>query len=644
MRKYLRLPYSSDRVFGFLFLTLLTVSLVVVPAFNDPIETPKIILWSALLGLALIFLVRQETLATKFPKIILWLLGGFVVWSVVAAVVSYDNYNSLVGMVGRMTNSLWFFVVWVTWLLALSALAKEKFLFLLKSAVVIGGIIGLWAVLQNYGIGFYGGINGPARALVPSFLGNPNFTAMYLAAVIPAVFWLAWESGRPKSSIWVAIGAVQVWAMVLMASRGAILAVLAGLAVLAVLVIWKRSWKLAGVIAISFVILAGLSLGYLQSLSPERANVQTADLSANQRFYVWDHASRFIQSRPLTGSGLGNYFLAYRQNQSSYLANSTWFDDSHNIVLHLGATGGVPLALLFIAVIFVTLWKALFSYYRNPQLAMAALIAALVSLVFAAMFNPVSLVNWLLLGVLIVGIYQFIDQEQSIFHRKTALWLGTVLGGALVVIGACFLLSDVLLWQAQRASAKNNFSQAEYFSHIAAVINPSSTPAWSAYAYAARVSKDFSRAEEINEHLARLHPRSALTMQLVYTNYHALYKDTGNAEYRNKMLEFMKRYEAANANYFTTYQDLTFAYLAIDEYDLALQAARRHVVLNGKDSYPWTALARVHQARGDREQMFKALDHALEINPSPMLRNYVDWAKKQSDIKAHELPFQFPKL
>ncbi len=644
LRRYLHLPYSSDRVFGFLFLALLTASLVVVPQFNDPIETPKLILWSALLGLSIIFLIKQSPISTKFPRLILGLLGAFIVWSAVATVFSFDQINSLVGVLGRMTNSLWFFIVWAMWMFALSTLAKEKFLFLLKSTVVIGGVIAGWAVLQNYGIGFYGGIDGPIRALVPSFLGNPNFIAMYLATTLPLVVWLGWQTVRSQRSFWIAIGAVQVWAVVLMASRGALLAVLGGLAVLAILVVWQKGWRLAAVIAVSFLLIAGLSFSYLVSLSPERTNIQTTDLSANQRFYVWDHAARFVQSKPLTGSGLGNYFLAYRQNQSSALANSTWFDDSHNIVMHLAATGGIPLAALFVALIIVALWQSVRAYIKDNQLLLAVLMASLVSWGLAAMFNPVSLSNWLLVGVLIAGLYQAIDRPWQLPKHRFLPWAGGITGFALIVLSLSFLSSELLIWQAKGASEKKNYEQAEFLSGAAKTINPTSTAAWSAYAYATRLNKGFEGTINANEHLARLHPRSALTVQLVYTNYYALYKDTGEDQYRTKAIEFMKKYEQANSNYFATYQDLTFAYLAIGENDEALRVARRHVLLNGANPYPWQALARVYQARNEREPMLSALEQAFAMNPTSRFRHYLDWVKAQPDITKHDLPFEFPKL
>lgn len=127
------------------------------------------------------------------------------------------------------------------------------------------------------------------------------------------------------------------------------------------------------------------------------------------RTALWQTAIRVIQAFPLTGVGLGH--LAYLVRAEPYRVPTQYLpeDHPHNSYLEFGAMAGLPVLLVFIALLAFALWQA----FRNWALAgvrtrslLGAGLAALIALSFNSWSNqgwtlpPLAALGWLILGVI----------------------------------------------------------------------------------------------------------------------------------------------------------------------------------------------------------------------------------------------------
>jgi len=129
----------------------------------------------------------------------------------------------------------------------------------------------------------------------------------------------------------------------------------AGLALL-VLLRWPLSRGRAAAVWSGALALIGLGLGGL--LSPAGAGLRdwldakTAGPSAlGQRWHLWRMAARLIEQEPLHGAGPGQYYAHARFAPGSFYDDTAQDLHPHNIFLAFAESGGLPAALLFLALV-----------------------------------------------------------------------------------------------------------------------------------------------------------------------------------------------------------------------------------------------------------------------------------------------------
>jgi putative inorganic carbon (HCO3(-)) transporter len=180
---------------------------------------------------------------------------------------------------------------------------------LAASATLVASI----AILQYFRFDPFGWFNlagsmqGNTRILVFATLGNPNFVASFLVAVLPLTFVCALDEIGTRPRRYFALAAlIQAGAIFATGSRAPILALLAAGAWL--LVRRQRSWLpfLAGAVAVAAVLLA---------LSPARP----LDKTIAGRLYIWKVIGRNIPSVPFFGFGPGAFPLRFAEWETAYL-------------------------------------------------------------------------------------------------------------------------------------------------------------------------------------------------------------------------------------------------------------------------------------------------------------------------------------
>jgi len=139
--------------------------------------------------------------------------------------------------------------------------------------------------------------------------------------------------------------------------------------------------------------------------------LQHASTSAewSLRLGVWQTGIHVILAFPLTGIGLGRYIYILRAEPYRVPAQFIPVYHPHNSFLELAALGGIPLALLFIALLSLALWLAVQNWIHADVAARTLLaggLAAIIALSFYSLTNagwtltPLTALGWLVLGAI----------------------------------------------------------------------------------------------------------------------------------------------------------------------------------------------------------------------------------------------------
>lgn len=616
----IRVPYADDKVAQLLFLVTLFTPLYIILPLPDPIELPKLTLWVITVGIILLILAyKKSTISTNLSKISLICIGLFFMWTVLSTVFSEDIINSLFGSTIRLTNSVLFIFLWSLWVFLISSVTTDKFKWLIHTVIVSGGLIAVWGVLQSFEIGFYSGLSPGVRSTAPSFLGNPNFTAMFLVPVFFLGLWSVVDTTSTRLKIFYAsISALVAWGVIQFTSRGAILGFLAGLFVVWVLLLVIKRWKLFLTISGVIILVIVISTLFTKSVRPVDSQQLTtlSDQTTVERLLLWDFTVEYIKSNPWFGSGPSNFFLAYRQFDHPAMPLFGWFDDAHNLPLHIAATIGIPALLLLSILVANAVLMGLRSIWDNPQNSLFTIfcLAGLVGWLVASSFNPVTTANWLIFGLLIVGLYQGRSQVVRLPWKR---WNGLIfvsIGTVLILVGVIMQLSDVLVWRSNVNYGEGDYQRGLVMARWAKLVNPANINSYENLLKNSSALGDYKTLEQTALAYEHLHPKSAGTLQKAMSAYYLMFRADGNTVSLSAFYELAKAYKSSFPNNVTTNQNLFYAYTGIGDYSKALRVAQENVVLDNKNAFSWFLLAKAYEKVGNPTGLVFALEKSFQLH------------------------------
>jgi O-antigen ligase len=643
-----RLPYHDDPIFGLVFFSVLAVPLVFSFWTFENYDVIKWPLWLLATAVVLILVCRGSLTRFRHEPRLLIIFIGFIVWAVVATVFSVDRVNSIFGYYPRFTSSLPFWLVFSAYTLVIvHMLTRDKLMVLLKLLALISFLFSIVAVLQAMGIGFYGGADATLFPRVPSFLGNPDFSSLFVAATVPIILFLAMNASGWKWKFYYGVNSfVVIWAVAAMSSRGAIVGVVAGLAAVGTLILLFRLsrralWFLAAA-AMTLAVLFGLF--YVSSRPAGLAStVQLSDSNITSRVVVWDQSLWIMRQHPLVAGGLGNFQLMFQEFRPRLqFGYDILFDDAHNIFLQIGATGGFPLLLIFLLLLAWPVTLGLRQARRDRDWMPVALLGGIVTFVVAASFTPVTVPSYLLLAVFIAGLAypqartgRLPDVADNIL-RPT----GVVLGIAGIILSLCFFSSEVLAFQGYRQYLNHSFYASYGYDQWAMRLNPFQSLHYVELA-STEVQLRFppDRITPAIEKISQLHPRDGHGYEQKASLYYLLY--TKYREPRFLELAFVNGRQAIAYNPYATGQYQLMSYIAYQSgrYDVAEQYLLPALSLNQSDFQSWVLLAKVYQLQGKRDQAIFALQKAFKLQPDlPQWHAIMQAIKQDPDIKTVNIP------
>lgn len=643
----LRFPYRQDHVFAVIFFMVVFVPLIFTNHLNDNIETPKIALWIICLGVLALFYSRQRT-TFRVNWLLALLLIAFVGWSALSAMWSLDVVNSLVGLYGRFTSSVLFYVVWaLTVLIFSSYLNRDKWLFLVKTLVLSGAVVAVFGLVQSTGVAFYAGLEEPVRPLVPSFLGNPNFSSMFLASILPFGLLFALQSQSLTSRIYYASTTILMMVgLALFGSRGSLIAAFCALVIMVILMLyWRLGKKLVLGTAVGLLLTVGIAISFLSATRPSVVGqtLEFSETTVETRFVVWNDSLQIIERYPWLGTGPGNFFIAFNQIANPLFANSEQFDDAHNLVLHLAVNGGIIFALLFLIIVGWSLGQGWLTARATRDPLFIVLLAATLAWLISASFNPVVSGCWLLLAVLLSGLL-LSGQRNSVFpvgKYKAVLLFG--LGIVAIVAPLAFVASDALANQMTAAYNQRNWEKVIALGQWSRRLNPLN-PTVSAYWASARIklTQPPEETEDLITYLLSLHPRSPRVQHMAATLYYLLYRQTNNDYYMSQVEPALQQTVALQPHQSLINSHVAYIYYKLEKRDQALHYTYAALVKDNKQFSSWVLLAKLAHERGDQQAFNEALQKIYSLRPSPLLKKTLEQAEGD-DLTKTTFPVIFPE-
>lgn len=640
-----RFPILKDPTSGLVVLVLTLSTILNAWIFQEWIELPKLIAWLIGFGLILIVLVlSQKRLSFQYSKAAvgtLLVLAGILILN---PFFSLDAINSLVGVYPRYTNSILFFISWIIFIISLGFFTRVEKINFAKLLAFLGFVIALWGVFQNFGVGYYGGLYEGVRAAVPSFLGNPNFSAMFVVVTIPLQIWFLFSSESKKSAYYyfVTVG-VSVLGLILFNSRGAFLAMVFAIFGSGLVAFLLKKYKVGLLI---FLALGISLLGTFFYYNSTRVNVPAGEAvvsaqTADDRLLVWDLAFSEIKNSPLVGSGVGNFFLAFRANTNPALANHEWFDDAHNVLLQFFASTGIPAGIVFLIFIGLIVYWCIKDFLINKEGYPLIIVTAIITWFIVGSFTPVGLPNWLLLAVLIGNGLTFAPKMNTcnLTGKFKALFL--TFGCLFLLVGLFALGSELALWRSGIAYEAKQYHQSEVLSKISSYTNPFNSNARLSVIRSLVDQEKYVEADMEIQKFINQHSRSSGVYRSATDYYVEMYQKTKDESYKNKAESSIQNMLANNNNYVEPLTSAAANLIKLGEWKKSEALTRRAVVLDANSYNSWVLLAQAQYNLNNKQGMLFSLENSFRAYPFHPTIFYLNTMEAATNIQSVPFPYTF---
>ncbi len=551
-------------------------------------------------------------------------------WALLAGLVGLDPVNSLVGYYPRYSHSVLLYgIIAFIAFYAGTELQPGDIVKLIRGWVWVALVVALTAIVQSFGIMTYEVSNGgPIHP--PGLLGNANFTALFLAALVPFTVLSALHERRFAAQVgrWVALVAM-LWALVVLDSRGAFV----GLAFTAVALLaasYKKlvSAKIALATLGAIVAVVGIwaftsvkfsTLVHVGDSLSKEANLQN-------RVLVWGITAEAASRAPWMGYGPGNFQNVFSQfRTASLVGESNFFDDPHNFYFSLLMSGGWVMLLLWLLWMVVPLVKFWTSQNQtlSPEWAMWRTFtwAGLVGCMAMVAFQPMPIVAYCILAILVAMLTVNEPWAQVVYAPTFKPFRGVLRGAAyacaavLVVFGIAGVVAEHSYF-----SGLNNYNEKTNSFGIrklslAARLNPW-VPVYSLYALGAE-AKTGTAPEKVIRHVEvfeKTHARTPLSLRMMGDVYLVLFQQhPQNTDFRDKALAYYVL--SAQADMYNTDMLGRVALLGyrFNRFDVAETYAKYYLSLKANYASGWIVLARTYQAKSNAALTLKFMEYAGHI-------------------------------
>jgi len=364
-------------------------------------------------GALAVYLILWGLNPEKYRPRFSWLAMAILLFMLIlglSTIFSIQPWNSFWGTAARVSGLFTYlhygaFFLILSW----SFHNKRDWTNLIKVAIFASFAVALYALAQAFHFPF-------VREQTGTRVVGPLSNAIALANYLLPLFFLALIYGlRTNHKIWrwvFLVGALlQVWAVSLTGSRGALLAMIFGLFIFALIYIRMFHAHLIKrvLIAMGALVLAGgvFVWGLKQlPITPDQfilyriATISLSAQSVQTRLHAWDISLEAFKEKPLLGYGPENFEVAFQQNyfplvekfanKAETWSNETWFDRAHNNFLDYLVMAGLLGLIAYLLVLAVAFVGSLLIALRGSLSWQSGLVVAAVSALSAYVVTSIS--------------------------------------------------------------------------------------------------------------------------------------------------------------------------------------------------------------------------------------------------------------
>ena len=625
IRLYFR-EFQEDRQFSVLAFLVFICPLAFSTYLYENFETQKYFLWLSLIGWSLFFL--QKNFFKQANKKIIIFFSLWLILAVISTLLSVDFITSVFGFPYRFTSGLVFYTTFAIFILVLSLrMDFRKKHFLYQILTFDAGLVALLGLFQSIGFFHYEGVASTGLYRSPSFLGNPNFSSMFLAMVLPLSINLFVISKAFKTKVYYGLVVVlSILAVLVLASRGSVLAVVISILCLSGFWAVKKKFavsssKILAVVVTSVIIFVGIVSisrpdGFLKVF-------KQPDINVTLRLKVWQVTFDNLQKIPFFGIGPGNFQIFFEQSRGLDMANEEGiFDDAHNIFLQIATTTGIPFLLMFLGLI---VWACVIGWKKNFENDLGwsrAEIAAVIAFLVAGSFNPVTIACFMVLGVVVAGLFskQLVtsenhDKNNGINFRGMWFWFGLLL----IYLGSSFVLSEFVAAYGYRQYFKAQYTNSQKALIVAHGLNPFNR-IYELYLIGCKIKLNGfeKQAQDDIELYLKKYPVAARTYVQGANLYYGLYAQTGKVEYIKKAVEVYAQALKIDPFFGERYGHMAIYYYILSDFN----NARKYTEISLKmkpDFIPTLVLqTKIYEQLGMQKEALEVLDKAFRLSPDNM--------------------------
>ena len=512
------------------------ITVAATPWFNtDALIIPKIII---LVGIASYFLpdifknfkilAKDKILRSMSILVTLFLLQMIIVMVTSDAPVEQE----LFGRTGRGLGFLTYFSLMIIMLVTALKIRYTGISILLQGLMLSCILTSGYSMLQFFGLDF---VEWQSRTNgIIGTIGNPNFQSSFVAmALIPSIVYL-WKSAYRNVLLPITVVVLLVTLYITESTQGYV-AIISSIAFYILIWMWYRNKKIHFISVLGFVLIAGV-FGVLGMLNRGPLSYYLYKLSVRSRGEMWQTATEMIRDNAWLGVGidsLGDFSLMYR-NEKTANGIAEYIDNCHNFFLQFAATGGLPLALIYVGIVGLTLVSFFKVQNRVAKFDanLAALFAAWISFQLQSIISPAAIPtlvwNFIICGA-VIGMNSRFNSEirtelenltesqknrQSQAKKSTISMIGFTLG----------ILSLILtypLFKADKMARDANTQRDALLAVKAAKHYPESVVRYNLLGTDLYQSKLFDLSLEIGRSAVKFNPNSYQTWILILVNPNA---------------------------------------------------------------------------------------------------------------------------
>jgi O-antigen ligase len=341
-----------------LSLTALFGTVVITPGqLFDPINLPKlaVVVVGGFLALGLIINNPKTLISARYRNIFIWTALFNLQMALVLSISKANNVEEFYGVDGRSTGFLAYFSLSIL-LLAGAISSSAHVLSLTVKALVVAGVLS-----TVYGLIQYAKLDpvdwsNPYNPIL-GFLGNPNFQSSFIGIYSVALFAAVVSDSVQKKLRFASVILifVNVFIIVNSDSQQGLLVLIGGCAIVFWIWLSKSAFKRLTPYYVATLVLGFISV-VLGTLNKGPLGGILYKPSVAYRGDYWEAGWNITTQNPLLGVGLDNYGSWYRRARSIEATLRRGPDvtsnAAHNVFLDMSSNGGIPLLVLYLAMIF----------------------------------------------------------------------------------------------------------------------------------------------------------------------------------------------------------------------------------------------------------------------------------------------------